>query len=82
MSPRDTLSIGQKLVVWDKNDNAKRVCTITYQIRQGDSLSSIAQRYNVSVSDLVKWNQLRKNAYIQPGQRLTLHIDISRSSGS
>ncbi|WBA15403.1 lytic transglycosylase [Salinivibrio proteolyticus] len=82
MSPRDTLSIGQKLVVWDKNDNAKRVRTITYQIRQGDSLSSIAQRYNVSVSDLVKWNQLRKNAYIQPGQRLTLHIDISRSSGS
>ncbi|KKA46330.1 LysM peptidoglycan-binding domain-containing protein [Salinivibrio sp. KP-1] len=82
MSPRDTLSIGQKLVVWDKEGDARRIRTITYRIRQGDSLSSIAQRYNVSVAELVKWNQLRQNAYIQPGQKLTLHIDISRSSGS
>ncbi|OOE90660.1 lytic transglycosylase [Salinivibrio sp. AR647] len=82
MSPRDTLSIGQQLVVWDKENNTQRIRTITYRIRQGDSLSTIAHRYKVSVSDLIKWNQLRQNAYIQPGQQLTLHIDISRSSGS
>ena len=30
-------------------------------VRKGDNLSSIADKYNVSVSDLKKWNNLKKN---------------------
>lgn len=33
-----------------------------YKVRSGDNLSSIADKYDVSVSDLKKWNSLRSNA--------------------
>ena len=34
---------------------------VTYRVRKGDSLTSIARRYDVSVSDLVRWNPLAAN---------------------
>lgn len=33
-----------------------------YKVKSGDNLSVIANKYNVSVSDLKKWNSLRSNA--------------------
>lgn len=80
MAPTDPLRIGQELVIWKKAAEGARIRTIVYQIRQGDSLSTIAARYKVSVSDLMKWNALKKNAYIQPGQKLKLHIDVTKVS--
>ncbi len=35
--------------------------TKKHKVRKGDNLSSIANKYNVSVSDLKKWNNLKKN---------------------
>lgn len=43
-----------------------------YSVRAGDSLSHIADRFNVSVHDLVAWNALNPSAYLQPGQKLKL----------
>ncbi|MGF1765770.1 LysM peptidoglycan-binding domain-containing protein [Enterovibrio makurazakiensis] len=80
MSPKDTLRIGQDLVVWKKAEEGARIRTIFYKIREGDSLSGIASRYKVSVTDLIKWNSLKKNAYIQPGQQLKLYIDVTKVS--
>ncbi|MDD1784129.1 LysM peptidoglycan-binding domain-containing protein [Enterovibrio sp. ZSDZ35] len=80
MSPKDPLHIGQDLVIWKKAAEGARIRTIVYQIREGDSLSGIAARYKVSVSDLVKWNSLKKSAYIKPGQKLKLYIDVTKVS--
>ncbi|MFL7010866.1 LysM peptidoglycan-binding domain-containing protein [Enterovibrio norvegicus] len=80
MAPKDPLRIGQELVVWKKSAEGARIRTIVYQIREGDSLSSIAARYKVSVSELVEWNALKKNAYIKPGQKLKLYIDVTKVS--
>jgi membrane-bound lytic murein transglycosylase D len=33
------------------------------------------------VSDLRKWNGLREGAYLQPGQRLKLYVDVTRQAG-
>lgn len=33
-----------------------------YKVKSGDNLSAIANKYDVSVSDLKKWNSLRSNA--------------------
>ncbi|MEM6580065.1 MAG: LysM peptidoglycan-binding domain-containing protein [Pseudomonadota bacterium] len=46
---------------------------IDYRVRRGDSLYVIAGRFNVSVSDIVSWNALDPDKYLQPGQMLTLH---------
>ena len=45
---------------------------ITYKVRSGDSLYSIARKYRVTVAAIKDWNRLRSNK-IRPGQRLAIH---------
>ncbi len=55
---------------------------IGYTVRSGDSLATISQRFRVSVDNLVSWNKLDSRKYLQPGQRLTLYVDVIRQSGN
>ena len=41
-----------------------------YVIQRGDSLWSIARRFNVSQQQLAAWNGISSKKYIQPGQKL------------
>ena len=58
-----------------------RVREVTYVVRRGDSLSSIARRFKVSVNQLVEWNKGAGDRYLQPGQRLKMHVDVTEQSG-
>jgi len=49
---------------------------VIHRVRRGDTLYSIARRYDTTVAELKEWNRLRGNS-IQVGQRLT----IFRESG-
>ena len=49
---------------------------IAYRVRKGDSLARIAKRFQVTVKDLAKWNRLDVKRYLQPGQRLTIYMDV------
>ena len=74
---------GQQLVIWKKGKtaaNGKRVRTVNYTVRNGDSLYRIARKFNVSISDLRRWNNLAKGKYLQPGQRLKLYVDVTQLS--
>ncbi len=44
---------------------------IRYRVRKGDSLYTIARKFQVSVRDLKRWNKVGR--YIRPGQRLTVY---------
>ncbi len=46
-----------------------------YKVRRGDSLYEIARRFDVSIDDIVSWNRLDPNSYLQPGQALTLYLE-------
>ncbi|MWN05299.1 transglycosylase SLT domain-containing protein [Gilliamella sp. Pas-s95] len=46
---------------------------ITYQVKVGDNLYSIAQNYRVKITDILQWNNL-KNARVQEGDILTINI--------
>lgn len=50
-------------------DSVKR---ISYEVKRGDTLYSISQRYNVSVSQIKNWNKASKN--LKPGQDLVLYL--------
>lgn len=78
MSAKDTLRIGQSLVIWKKMEEGANIRTIAYQIKEGDVLGLIAQRYDIPLSDLIFWNALKENSNIKPGQKLTLHIDANK----
>lgn len=55
--------------------------TIRYRVRKGDSLDSISRRFRVTVNQLRQWNAgALKGKYIHPGQRLTLHVDVTRQT--
>ena len=45
---------------------------ITYKVRRGDSLSSIARKHGVGVKDLIRWNDDADN--LKPGDQLTLFL--------
>jgi membrane-bound lytic murein transglycosylase D len=47
---------------------------VIHRVRRGDTLYSIARRYDTTVAELKEWNRLRSNA-IQIGQRLTILRD-------
>jgi len=96
MSPKEFLRPGQRLVIWQKasrsaksisrqatqfsgkNSNSTR--RIRYVVRKGDSLARISHRFKVRISELRRWNDLPKGKYLQPGQRLTLFVDITKQS--
>lgn len=93
MTPKDSLSIGQNLAVWTKgslaaspantpsSSNPNMVRKVRYAVRNGDSLYAIADRFNVSVNDIKSWNNtVASNRYIQPGQRLTVYVDIRQTN--
>jgi membrane-bound lytic murein transglycosylase D len=73
LSVRSQLRVGQKLVVNLPAAISSRPVpasrSTSYQVRRGDSLTSIARRHGVSVADLREWNGLRSNK-ISVGQRL------------
>ena len=50
----------------------------TYRIKRGDSLSSIASRYRVSVAEIKRWNRL-SSSRIFPRQKLTLYRPRGKS---
>jgi membrane-bound lytic murein transglycosylase D len=86
-APRDTLSIGQKLVVWTneavpatKASGNNLTRKLNYTVRNGDSLYLIASRFRITVGDLVRWNNIDKNKILRPGQKLTMFIDVTKQS--
>ncbi len=56
---------------------------IGYRVRHGDSLARISSKFRVSIRQLKRWNRsVRTKKYLQPGQWLTLIVDVARQSGS
>jgi membrane-bound lytic murein transglycosylase D len=87
MAPRDTLSIGQKLVVWTDQAVPGNAVTsngttrkLNYTVRNGDSLYLIASRFRVTVSELIRWNKIDRNKILRPGQKLTMYVDVTAQS--
>lgn len=83
IAPKDTLSVGQKLVIWTQpsvtlasQHDDPIVRKLSYRVRNGDSLARIAQKFRVKINDIVRWNDIDRGKYLQPGQALTLFVNI------
>ena len=94
MAPRDTLSVGKKLVVWTSSAIAavtsprtsptqalgNTTRKLNYTVRSGDSLYLIARRFRVGIDQIASWNKIDKNKLLQPGQKLTMYVDVTAQS--
>ncbi len=52
-------------------ENRQRV----YVVKEGDSLSAIAEQFNVPLPALIIWNRLKLREHIHPGQHLIIYSD-------
>lgn len=91
MAPRDTLSVGKKLVVWTHaatvapttspsqalNNTTRK---LNYTVRNGDSLYLIARKFRVGIDQIARWNKIDKSTLLHPGQRLTMYVDVTAQS--
>jgi membrane-bound lytic murein transglycosylase D len=82
LSTRSRIRAGQHLTI-QKNTgsasskqrvakNGKSVQKIRYEVKKGDTLSSISRRYKVSVKQIKSWNS--SSHKIRPGQDLVLFV--------
>ncbi len=84
MAPTDPLKPGKLLTVWvnqvSKEQTSNSVMrSLTYTVRNGDSLARIAGKFNVKIADITRWNQLSRKKYLQPGQKLKLYVDVTKT---
>ena len=89
ISRRRILRPGQKLNLWFA-DSGKKVEVKTgqpaddpfhYTVKKGDSLWSIAKKFNVTIKQLLAWNNLRRNKFLYPNQKITVYQSATRSVG-
>jgi membrane-bound lytic murein transglycosylase D len=93
LATRAPLRIGESLFIYDDESRADRqtrasatpngaeatLRSIYYRVRQGDSLSKIANRFNTTVAAIKAKNPfLDQKKYLQPGDQLTLVLNIRR----
>jgi membrane-bound lytic murein transglycosylase D len=76
----NTIKVGQTLLIKAPSTSAmpKELRKLSYRVRRGDSLYLIAEKFNLSITDITQWNNLQRDKYLQPGQRLTLYINSLR----
>ena len=85
MALRDPIKPGQTLVLWSKtpfladSSGEKVVRKVKYRVRNGDSLARIADKFQLRIKDILRWNEIDASKYLQPGQSLTLFVNVKGS---
>lgn len=55
-------------------DSTPRYRRLSYTLRKGQTLATVAEKYDVSQTQLRKWNNLRKGQPLKPGKALTVLV--------
>lgn len=58
-----------------KQQDATVIRSISYTVKQGDSLMQISRKFNVSIADLRKWNPTEISTSLAPGKRLKVILN-------
>ena len=87
ITPKSALVLGQKLTIKGANQQAVAVASkivvpsaagirsISYTVKQGDSLAQISRKFNVSIADLRKWNSPAISNSLTPGKKLKVILN-------
>ncbi len=92
MAPTDILRPGKELLIFGKREDTGALALastpsrkevirkVNYRVRKGESLALIANKFNLSLGSIRKWNaKLGNKKYIQPGDRVTLYVDVTQT---
>lgn len=70
ISIRQPLAVGKKLEIRSNKYGKK----LSYTLKQGESLWTVAQKYSVTTTELCHWNGIRKSQILQPGTKIEVWI--------
>lgn len=56
----------------DQMDQVTGGSVLPYVVQAGDTLSAIAKKYNVTLEQLMKWNNIKDPNILTVGQRLVI----------
>lgn len=79
------LQRGQTIKVPVSKDTVDRQLndqTVSYKVKSGDTLTGVAKRYNIGISDLASANNLSSNANLILGRTITIPASSSVSTSS
>lgn len=67
----------------EPEDAAPKLQVVFYNVKRGDTLAKIAAQYDVTVEDLVKWNDLpsknNKAVVLQPDMQLMIYVPVIKN---
>lgn len=90
MAPTDLLMPGTELAIFTGAEvqvtsipaENQVIRKVNYRVRNGESLSVIANKFNLPMSSVRKWNkEVASRKYLQPGDRITLYVDVTNTGG-
>jgi len=71
-----SIRVGQTLVIpngnYSSNSSSSNGGPVSYKVRSGDTLWEIANKHDVTVANIKKWNNLQSNN-LSPGKKLTIY---------
>jgi membrane-bound lytic murein transglycosylase D len=57
-------------------DSTPRYRRLSYTLRKGQTLATVAEKYEVSQTQLRRWNSLRKGQLLKPGKQLVVLVAL------
>ena len=66
------IALNKKVSIEKQNTGSSQ--TIIYKVKKGDLLANIADKFDVTVKELKRWNKLRSSK-IATGQKLKIRIN-------
>jgi membrane-bound lytic murein transglycosylase D len=71
---KETGKSGKSIQKKVKAEGGERIKSVRYTVKRGDSLSEIAQKFNVKPDQIRTWNRLSNKRPIKPGDKLDLKL--------
>ena len=63
----------EKIIMNDEQmDKISGGTILPYRVEAGDSIADIAKKYNVTLEQLMKWNDIKNPDFITVGQQLKI----------
>jgi LysM repeat protein len=74
LKQKDQLKIGQKLTLPFSQEKIDAIASARYKVKEGDSLISIAKKFELDPKLLAKYNHIKNTAQIKVGKTLKLPL--------
>ncbi|GAA4508325.1 hypothetical protein GCM10023172_40260 [Hymenobacter ginsengisoli] len=63
----------------EASEAAPRHRRVYYTVRRGQTVASVAEKFDVSPSQVRRWNELPKHATLRPGRELVVFVPLPRA---